>query len=200
MKNGLLIWNIVLTLIAGYLLFTHFKSGKQANTPVVKNYSKDSITLHAPFRIAYFEMDSIENNFQMVKDVQAEISQKEKEYNNDLAKLDYAYKNRYEGYQQKAATMSKDDYEKAKIDLKQLEEQLKGQKQLLDQEYQDFVMHRQLGLKTTIADFLKDYNKSKDFAYIIVYERDLFYYKDTAYNITADVIKGLNEMYKGKKK
>ena len=200
MKNGLLIWNIVLTLIAGYLLFSQFKSRKETDPPALRNISRDSVTLHAPFRIAYFEMDSVENNFQMVKDVQAEISQKEKEYNNDLAKLDYTYKTRYESYQQKAATMSKDDYEKAKIDLKQLEDQLKGQKQELDQEYQDFVMHRQLGLKTTIADFLKDYNKSKDYSYIIVYERDLFYYKDTAYNITADVIKGLNEMYKSKKK
>jgi outer membrane protein len=199
MKNGLLTWNIVLTLIAGFLLVTHFTS-KKRDTPVIKNSANDTATAHSPFRIAYFEMDSIESNFQMVKDVQAEINQKEKEYNNDLSKLDYTYKMRYEGYQQKASTMSKDDYEKAKIDLKQLEEQLKGQKQELDQEYQDFVMHRQLGLKTTIADFLKGYNKSKDYSYIIVYERDLFYYKDTAYNITNDLIRGLNEMYKGKKK
>jgi outer membrane protein len=199
MKNGLLIWNVVLTLIAGYLLVAHFTS-KKRDTPVTKRSVKDTASAYSPFRIAYFEMDSIESNFQMVKDVQAEINQKEKEYNNDLGKLDYTYKMRYEGYQQKAATMSKDDYEKAKIDLKQLEEQLKGQKQELDQEYQDFVMHRQLGLKTTIADFLKEYNKSKDYSYIIVYERDLFYYKDTAYNITNDLIKGLNEMYKSKKK
>ncbi|HKC36228.1 MAG TPA: OmpH family outer membrane protein [Chitinophagaceae bacterium] len=201
MKNGLLIWNIVLTLIAGYLLFSHFNSRKRADKPALKPSPKDtSFAAYPPFRIAYFEMDSIESNFQMVKDVQAEINLKEKEYNNDLAKLDYSYKNRYESYQQKAATMSKDDYEKAKIDLKQLEDQLKAQKQELDQEYQDFIMHRQLGLKTTIAEFLKEYNKSRDFSYIIVYERDLFYYKDTAYNITSDVIKGLNEMYKGKKK
>ena len=199
MKNGLLIWNVILTLIAGYLLFTHFTSTKNG-TAANKSSPKDTNAVHSPFRIAYFEMDSIENNFQMVKDVQAEINQKEKEYNNDLAKLDYTYKARYEGYQQKASSMSKDDYDKAKVDLKQLEDQLKAQKQELDQEYQDFVMHRQLGLKTTIADFLKDYNKSKDYSYIIVYERDLFYYKDTAYNITTDVIKGLNEMYKSKKK
>jgi outer membrane protein len=199
MKNGLLIWNAVLTLIAGYLLVTHFTSKKNAASPF-KSPSKDSASMNLPFRIAYFEMDSIENSFLMVKDVQAEISQKEKEYNNDLSRLDMTFKNRYEGYQQKASSMSKDEYEKAKIDLKQLEDQLKGQKQELDQQYQDFVMRRQLSLKTTIADFLKDYNKAKDYSYIIVYERDLFYYKDTAYNITADVIKGLNEMYKEKRK
>ncbi|MEI9908824.1 MAG: OmpH family outer membrane protein [Bacteroidota bacterium] len=54
-------------------------------------------------------------------------------------------------------------------------------------------------LKTKIEEFLKEYNKTKNYSYIIVYEQGLFYYKDTAYNITADVIKGLNEMYKSKK-
>lgn len=199
MKNGLLIWNAVLTVLAGYLLFAHFNSKKKtASEP--GHSSKDSSYSHSPFRIAYFEMDSVENNFQMVKDVQAEISQREKEYNNDLAKLDWTYKSKYEGYQQKASSMTKDDFEKAKVDLKQLEDQLKLQKQEYDQQYQDYVMRRQLSLKTTIADFLKKYNESKNYSYIIVYERDLFYYKDTAYNITPDVIKGLNEWYKEQKK
>jgi outer membrane protein len=199
MKNGLLIWNIVLTLIAGYLLYTQFRS-KKSSPEVVGKTSIVRDTTAQGFRIAYFEMDSIENSFQMVKDVQAEISRKEKDYNNDLARLDYTYKTRYEGYQAKAATMSKEDYEKAKIDLKQLEDQLKGEKQRYDQDYQEFVMHRQLDLKSTIADFLKEYNKSKKYSYIIVYERDLFYYKDTAYNITSEVLRGLNERYRNRKK
>jgi outer membrane protein len=198
MKNSLLVWNIVLTLIAGYLLFTQFTS-KKAGVSTVKNSTKDSLSVHSPFRIAYFEMDSVENNFLLVKDVKAEINQKEREYNNDLARLDMTYKNRYESYKQRASSMSKDEYDKAKNDLQQLEETLKGQKQELDQQYQDFVMHRQLTLKTTIADYLKDYNKKTDYSYIFVYAGDLIYYKDTAYNITADVIKGLNEMYKQKK-
>jgi len=199
MKNSLLIWNIVLTLIAGYLLFAHFDPKKDPNSKL-KGSANDSTAHHGPFRIAYFEMDSVENNFLMVKDVKAEINQREKEYNNDLAKLDVVYKERYESYKQKASSMSKDEYEKARIDLQQLEEKLKDQKQQLDQQYQDFVMHRQLTLKTAIADFLKDYNKNSDYAYIFVYAGDLIYYKDTAYNITSEVIKGLNEMYKKQQK
>src|SRR5215813_7344422 len=101
MKNGLLIWNAVLTVLAGYLLFAHFTAKKDPALES-KHSPKDSLYAHTPFRIAYFEMDSVESNFQMVKDVQAEISQQEKQYNNDLAKLDLTYKNRYEGYQQKA--------------------------------------------------------------------------------------------------
>ena len=200
MKNSLLIWNIALSLIAGYLLVVHF-TGKKTTTSTVKgSSSKDSSINHSPFRIAYFEMDSVENNFLMVKDVKAEIDKKQKEYNNDVARLDMIYKNRYEGYQQKGSTMSKEEIDKAKADLQQLEETLKGQKQDLDLQYQDFVTHRMLTLKTTVADFLKEYNKSTDYSYIFANAADMIYYKDTAYNITADVIRGLNESYKAKKK
>ena len=199
MKNGLLIWNIVLTVITGYLLVTHFNSNKADKKPVIKSFSKDTTAVHSSFRIAYFDMDSVENNFQMVKDTQAEIDKREKAYNNDLAKLDYTYQNRVDSYRNKGK-LSNDEIEKAQIDLKQLQDQLKSQKQVLDQEYQDFYMHRQLSLKTAIADFLKDYNKAKDYSYIVVYTGDLIYYKDAAYDITAEVIKGLNEWYKNKKK
>ena len=198
MKNGLLIWNAVLTILSGYLLFTHFSSKKKTDPPV-KSSVRDSSFVNSPFRIAYIEMDSIENNYQFVKDVQAEIDKKEREYNGDLAQLEGTFRKRYDGYQQRSETMSKDDIEKARLDLGQLENQLKVKKTELDQDYQEFVMRRKLSLKTDIQNYLKEYNQSKNYTYIIVYEQDLFYYRDTAYNITKDVIKGLNERYRNRK-
>src|SRR5690349_7765823 len=146
MKNGLLIWNIALTLIAGYLLFAHFNSTKSTASSAKTNPSKDPVPANSPFRIAYFDMDSVENSFMIVKDVQAEINQREREYNSDLGKLDITYKERVESYRQKAkgSSMSQDEYEKAQIDLRQLEDQLKERKQGLDQDYQDFVMRRKI--------------------------------------------------------
>jgi outer membrane protein len=44
-----------------------------------------------------------------------------------------------------------------------------------------------------------NYNKNKEFAYIFSSNPDLMYYKDTAYDITADIVKGLNAEYKPKK-
>jgi outer membrane protein len=198
MKNGLLIWNAVLTLTTGYLLVTHF-TAKKNSVPSTNSSLKNPAVVNSPFRIAYIEMDSIENNYQLVKDVQAEIDRKEKEYNNDLAQLDATFRKKYDGYQQQSASMSKDDIERARMDLGQLENQLKEKKLELDQNYQEFVTRRKLSLKTDIRDFLKEYNQSRNYTYIIVYEQDLYYYRDTAYNITHDVIKGLNERYRNKK-
>jgi outer membrane protein len=200
MKNGLLIWNVVLTIVAGYLLIAHF-NGKDGKTVAGKHINKDSLSAHSPFRIAYFEMDSVENHFDMVKDVKSEISKKDEEYTNSLSQLEYTYQNKIREYQQKekSGTMVQADYEKAQLDIRQLEERLKNRKQELDQQYQEFVMRRNLSVKKKIEDFLTEYNKTKSYSYIVAYEQGLFYFKDTVYNITDDVIKGLNEEYKKKK-
>lgn len=167
-----------------------------------KGKTKDSLSVNSPFRIAYFEMDSVQANTQLVKEVQGDIEKREKEYTGQLSQYESAYRNKLQEYQQKekAGTMTTQaDYEKAQVDLKQLEDRLKSKRQELDQQYQDFVMRSQLSLKKSIEEFVAKYNETKQYSYIVSYEQGLFYYKDTVYNITADIIKGLNEEYKSKK-
>jgi len=199
MKNGLLVWNVLLTIAAGYLLITHFT--KKKDSPIARDWKQDSLSVGRPFRLAYFEMDSVQANAYMVKDVQAEIEKREKEYSGQLSQYEAAYRNKLQEYQQKerGGTMTQADYEKAQLDLKQLEDRLKGKRQELDQQYQDFVMRSQLNLKKAIEEFISEYNKEKQYTYIVSYEQGLFYYKDTVFNITADLVEGLNQQYKAKK-
>lgn len=197
MKNGLLIWNVVLSVVAAFLLFMQF-GPKKSNSKKGKDPATDTTT-NRQFRMAYFEMDSVEANFDVVKDVKAEINAKEIDYNNSLNKFDQIYKDKYNEYAQKPS-MTQEETEAAQNVLKQLGESLKMQKQDLDQKYQDFLMRKNLDIKKKIEDYLKVYNKENNYSYIISYEQGLFYFKDTAYNITAEVIKGLNQYYKQVKK
>lgn len=202
MKNGLLVWNVLLTLVAGYLLFTHFSSDKKAASGDKKETGAVA-AVNKGFRIAYFEMDSIEANFSMVKDVKAELSRKEETMNAEMERLGKSLQEKYNYFQgqAQAGTLTETQSQAASQELKNLDDQMKNRKQLLDQEYSDFVMRRMKDVKTKIEDFLKEYNKEKNYSYIVSYEQGLFYYKDSVYNITADVIKGLNGMYKqGSKK
>jgi outer membrane protein len=198
MKNGLLVLNIILTVAVGYLLIKQFTS--KGNRTVAKNSVKDSSGNLNSFRIAYFEMDSVEANFQMVKDVKAELAKKENEINNQVDKLVKSFQDKYNYYQNQAqeGKMSQTQSDAAKIELENLDAQIKTRKQTLDQEYNDLVMRRMKDVKTKIEDFLKDYNKNGKYSYIVSYEQGLFYYKDSAYNITSDVVKGLNELHKKK--
>jgi len=196
MKNGLLIWNVVLSLVAGYLLFMQFKSKKSTATET-KIPVSDTAT--NKFRMAYFEMDSVESNFMVVKDVKEEIDKKDIEYNNSINQLDQAFKNKYNEYSQKGS-MTTEETEAAQVVLKQLSDSVESRKQELTQKYQDFRMRINLDIKNKIEDFIRGYNKTKGYSFIVTDDTGLFYFKDSVYNITSEVIKGLNEFYKSKQK
>ena len=83
--------------------------------------------------------------------------------------------------------------------MRSLDDNLKSRQQSLESEYSDFVLRRQNEIKTTIEEFLKEYNDDNQYSYIVSYEPGLFYYKDTVHNITRDLIDGLNKKFKAKK-
>lgn len=196
MKNGLLIFNVILLLLVGILFYLHF-SGKESSP--VKFAVKGTSTVAADdFKIAYFEMDSLEASFQMVKDVKSELGKKEDAINGELGRLEKAYQAKIAQYQSQGATMNQVQSEAAQRDVLQMQQNIQSRKQSLDQEYQDFYMRKMQDVKTKIEDYLKTYNSQKGYSYIFAYEPGLFYYRDTAYNITADVISGLNGAYKKK--
>jgi outer membrane protein len=201
MKNGLLIWNVVLTLLTGYLLITHFggKSGKGGSG---KTAAKDSSVHNSDFRIAYFEMDSVANNFDMVKQVKTELSKKESDNTAEIERMARELQQRYEYYQKKQqdGTLTQADSDNAGAELKKMDDGIKLRKQQLDQDYFDFKTRRENEVKKNIEAFIKKYNEGKNYTYIMSYEPGLFYYRDTALNITADVVKGLNTEYGPAKK
>jgi outer membrane protein len=144
-------------------------------------------------------MDSIENSFTVVKDVKNELGREEDRINSEMASLEKKYRDKIAQYQSQASTMTQVQSEMANRDVLQMQETMKGKKQELDSRYQDLYMRKMRDVKSKIEDFLKEYNNQKGYSYIVAYEPGLFYYKDTAYNITPDVIKGLNKRYEKKK-
>ena len=199
MKKGLLALNVLLLIAVGVLFYLHFTEKKSVvsdkDSPVQKDYplSPNSI------RIAYFEIDSVSEQFAMVKDIRNELDKRKDSMNMELERLDKSYRDKVNEYQAKASTMSQTQSEAATQDLLRMQDQIKNRKQELDQKYNDLVTRRMNNVKEKIEEFLKEYNKDRRYTYIISYEPGLFYYKDTTYNITAEVVKGLNEMYRHKK-
>ena len=196
MKNGMLIWNVILSGVVAVLLFLHFGStGKKSGG---KTTDKDSLRNPGQFRMAYFEMDSVASNFDLVKEVKTELAKKEEEINREVDGLtrNFQYKYKYYQDQAQAGTMTQAQVDAASAEMKKMDDDMKARKQQLDQEYNDLMVRKQNEIKTKIEAFLKEYNKTMNYSYIISYEQGLFYFKDTAYNITADVVKGLNQQHK----
>ena len=188
----MIIWNVVLSVLTAYFLFQFVTGG------AAKTLSKAKATPAGPFKMAYFEMDSVEANFELVKELKDELLKKEQGIEQEMQKMANNMQQRYNYYQQQANTglMNQSQSDAAGRELRNLDEQMKNRKQALDAEYGDFVMRRQNEIKAKIEEYLREYNNASSYTYIVSYEPGLFYYKDTAYNITADLVKGLNERYK----
>jgi outer membrane protein len=196
MRNLSLIFNIILLAMIGILFYWHFSSGEKNAVAVTQPISKTD-SFKTGFRIAYFDEDSLTESFEIIKNVRSELSKEEDKIRNENARLQKMYADRYNQYQNQQ--MSQVQSDAAKNDLMQLTEQIKGQQQLMDQKYQDLYMRKQQEVRTYIEDFLKKYNKDKGYTYIFKNVPDFIFYKDSTYNITGDMIKGLNAMYPKKK-
>jgi len=195
MKSGNLIFNFVLLALIGILFYLHFSSNKGAKVQTAGVKTENGATATDNFKIAYFEMDSLEASFSMVKDVKDELSRKEDAVTAELRRMEKAYQDKLGRYQAQAATMTQVQSESATKDMMQMQQQMQNRKNALDQEYQDFYMRKMKDVKTKIEDYLKTYNAEKGYSYILAYEPGLFYYRDSVYDITADLIKGLNSSY-----
>lgn len=118
----------------------------------------------------------------------------------ELSRTDQQIRAKMSEYQNQATTMTQAQGEMAQQDLMQRQQKLQSRKQELDQEYQGLYMRLNTDMKRKIEAFLNDYNKDNTYSYIFAYESGLFFYKDSAFNITRDVVSGLNAMYKKQNK
>jgi outer membrane protein len=189
------VWNVILTLLCGYLVYNQLTSGNKRSASLSATPGTGS------FRMAYFEMDSIAANFDMVKDLKTEMTKREDAIKAELDRLGKSMQQKLSYYQQQASTgsLTQEQSDAASREMRSLDDNLKSRQQTLESEYSDFVLRRQNDIKTKIEEFLKEYNDDNQYSYIVSYEPGLFYYKDTVHNITRDLIDGLNKKFKAKK-
>ena len=145
-------------------------------------------------------MDTIEANFSLFKEMQQEVSKKEDSINMVLNSARMNLQNKYRNYQEKRSTMTPSDLEKAGNELTELDNEIKNKEASLNQSFQSFYMNKQQEVIAQIKKYCIEFNNDKKFSFIIANEPGLVYYKDTAYNITSELLKGLNQIYSKQKK
>lgn len=198
MKNALLVVNVLLVIAVATLFFLYFsKKAPQLSAAVTSGAAGEAGN---GFRIAYFEMDSIENNYNYFKDVRDQFRGKEQQLNTELQSIKNQYEKMYEEYTQIHTTLSPEEKAKREQNLVMLQESYKNKQELQGSELQSQGFKYRQEIYKKIQDYLKDYNKEKGFAFIFASNPDMFYYKDSVYNITGDLIKGLNSQYTPAKK
>lgn len=188
MKKALLITQIVLILAVSFLLFSHFQ--KQNNCNHANSNASNS------FKIAYFDMDSVQNNYTFYKEVAKQLTESEQVKRSELQKKKEENMAKLKEYQSKGDKMSQAEMTKAQQDLAQRDREYNMAEQMKVSEMQDESFKKMQEVKKKIEDYLKEYNKKHGYAFIITNSSDMIYYKDSVYNITKDIISDLNKAYK----
>ena len=151
------------------------------------------------FRMAYFNLDTLEAHYLYFKDVLNQVKAKENEMNAELSGMEKGYQKKISEWQKKGNTMSQAEGEQAQQEYAKMQQEYQIRKQTLQEALLKNNEDLKADIRRKIDEYLKDYNKSKAYNYVIAYEANSFIYiKDTAYNITNDLIEGLNADYKKK--
>ena len=168
------------------------------STPSTAGADNKSVAV-ANGKIVYVEIDSVMKHYEMAKELFASLENKSKTYDADLSSKQKSLQSAGLDFQNK---IQKGLVTQAQA--QEMQQQLSGQEQGLYQlrdQYRGKISEEaqvnQRNILSSIMEFLKEYNKTKGYQYIMA---DQFpgslLYADSTLNITTDVITGLNVHYK----
>ena len=153
----------------------------------------------AELKIAYVEVDSIMTQYTFAKEYAALLEKKGQNIQATIAqKLQAAAANFQQKIQQNAYT--REQAEAIQAGLQKQNNDLQGLQQRLSNEFAAEQNKYNKALHDSIANYLAQYNKDKKYSIIFSKSGDNLLYADKAYDITSEVITGLNKAYKGKLK
>jgi len=151
------------------------------------------------FRIAYFDLDSLQAHYDGFKEAQDQARAKENDMTMTLTRLDRDNQKKIEAWRQKGNTMTQAEGEQAQREYADMQQRFAATKQQLEQDQYKFTEELRSKIRKNVEDFLKKYNKERNYSYIFAYDPNSFVYgKDSAYDITSEIVNGLNSEYKKK--
>lgn len=201
MKNISFAINAIL-LIAVIVLyvkvFSANKVAKASESQTIMEH-KSSSSVNVP--IAFVELDSLNDKINYIKERRTELEGEQKsietEWQNGYRNLE----NRKNEFLKRGNSITQQEAEKFQGELMQQQQQVDGKKQALTQKLSEKSYKFMDDIQTKLKSFLKEYNKKGTYQYILTTGTGLDYmlYKDSSFNITNDVIKGMNDKMSAKK-
>lgn len=202
MKNLSLLTNAILA-VAIVVLFVLVLSNKSSNTATRQVVRGNDSLIAGKLPMAYVNIDSLLLNYQFAKDANESLIKKQENSRltiNSRAQQLQAEMGEFQKKLEANAFLSREraEQEQARLLKKQQElQQLDGK---LSQQLLQDQQKMSEELRDTINAFMKEYNKDKKYELIISNtSSDNILYAAEGYDITAEVIKMLNERCANKK-
>ena len=152
-------------------------------------------------KIAYVELDTLMSQYQLYKDYSEVLTRKGNNIQKTLAQKQRALESHAASVQKKYESnefTTRDELERAQASI---EKEQRDLAELADRLQNEFAMEQARineEARDSIQSFLKKYNKTKKYDYVMVKAGDNLLIANPKYNITNDIVKGLNKRYKVK--
>ena len=149
-------------------------------------------------KIAYVEVDSIMTQYQFCKDYTQILTKKGQNIEATIQKKAQALQDAAGNFQSKIqqTAYTREQAEAIQANLQKQNMDLQNLQQRLSSEFQNEQAKYNEALHDSINNFLKIYNKDKKYSIIFSKSGDNLLYADKAYDITKEIIAGLNKAYK----
>lgn len=190
--------NVVSTIAIATVAILSFTScNKSGNAKM----DEKPVTTTAPStKLAYVEVDSIMSQYQFCKENSKILEEKGNNIQKTLAgkqqQLQAAAANFQQKVQQNAYTREQAEARQAALQKQANDVQALNQR--LSAEFQSETEKFNKALHDSLQNYLSVYNKDKKYGLIFAKQGDNLLYADKAYDITTEVIAGLNKAYKSK--
>ena len=191
--------NVVLIAAIGYLYYYNFSGKNQerssSKTGLAQN-TKDSCT--TKHRIAYVELDSLNENLVYFKMKRKELELQQKQIEDKITNDYKALEAKQNAFVKSNPNASPEQIQTIRAQLAQGQQDIEVEKQKKTQELNTKSFELMESIQKNLKIFLAEYNKEKQFQYILTTGSGIDYliYKDSTLDITKDVIKGMNERMK----
>jgi len=147
--------------------------------------------------IVYINSDTLSAKYDYVKDMDKRLTAKSDAAKSDLQSKGQAFQREVADYQKNASTLPADQRQTTEQRLQREQQQLQSYQQNASAEVQDDQSKEMVKLYDKIADFTKTYAKEKGYKMVLTYSKNntSMLYGDPSLDITADVVKQLNDAY-----
>ena len=200
MKNILPAITAILAVLVGVLFYLHFKNHSQIDKINTKVAGNDTAA-NRPLKIAYVDLDSIQEKYDYYREKMTEFEKKKEGADRDLNNSFQRIENERVAFVQKGNAITQVEAEAFQRDYARKMQNLEQQKANMERQIQEEGIKTMEELKKKINAFLTNYNTTKNYSDIFSYSSSInvLFYKDTAFNITNEVVAGLNQAYKATK-
>ena len=154
-------------------------------------------------KIAYVEVDSLMTQYEFCKEFSLVLQKKSNNARNTLTQKGQQLQNAAANFQQKLnnnAFTSREQAESQQAAIQRQQQSLQELQARLENELANETAKYNEALRDSLMHFLDAYNKDKKFDLILTKQGDNILYAAKRFDITKDVINGLNKRYKPTKK